>query len=1045
VPSVEIREPMIREGTRKGWVAGALCLAALGMAGCGGGGGSGGGGNGSDLSDPVITLAGTSGKYSQTPLEANASNGQLKPPSMPTGTSGVNQFIRLEVPFDVKRRDIASPDPIFGAFSQLTGNLNVTDETGMHVRGIVLVNGVDAFGKDRSKDAGFPVDLDGANVNRNLGKGVILYVADDGDGDLSTFCAFGGSASDGDNNPLTTTITQLRVSLGELYGRSIDAFWTITVANGIGGDVLGPKVLSLVAETGDPADALNPAKCSTNTRFIVRFSEPCVPLSVGESAELEGTPFAGNMPLIPLPGSPPAKPLPNTHITAALNSTVSQLFLPCDVRPLNSNNLSAYIITPLIDLPSNTPLDVIVVDANANKDINATPFGAIDLVGNFHAPGSDVRGSFTTGKGRVPVNAPVSPEVFYWLPVSGNGIGAVDLNGMGFTTNTPGRFANDYKHAALIPAVANTGTSIAILGLGNDYTWPVGTGSFVYGPGFSIGGQPWQGGPLNPGNPGTPVPGVNEMSSGFETLVRNAEGDVILSGTNNGTLGVINDLCVGDFLDAGISDTQSPWSQTIFHQSAFWGVPLSRNCISDPPSPNPPPLRYWVGLNPIDVLIDQTNPLAKARLIEGEEVWLNGFHAFCIPDQVSPIDPDDKAVGIGVNGPSPQSASFGAGYAVRQQIGNYLYAADATTGTLQVINSNTFQIITSLDLPDPVGVAIRGDNRYVFTANAGDDSMSVIGADPTQSDFHQEVAHIPVGRGPREISCQLSGEDVLIANTLDNTISIVELGTLQVRKTLDALIDGPREIVTTARQNGFGWNAGVYFAYIANFTGNSVVVYESGPDGPQGIGCNNVLGALPTEGSEFEIFEPRGMVYSPYANDQGLYAGGVFVTHRDNVGRGLLSHIQFTHQGFFGPLPCVLPPGQFFIPPGFNVREFAITGQWGADGETPLLGSKPSAVNLIDFRYDAYSLFTTQTPNWEFRGPAGFGGASSRHPVRFPPPGDPRNPHLPVVEPDRLYLAFEDTDFIQVLDPVRVGASIGVVKDRTGNGVRKLVGYYNSQ
>src|SRR5262245_56838338 len=104
VPSVEMREPMIREGTRKGWVAGALCLAALGVTGCGGGGGSGGGGNGSDLSDPVITLAGTSGKYSQTPQEANASNGQLKPPSMPTGTSGANQFIRLEVPFDVKRR-----------------------------------------------------------------------------------------------------------------------------------------------------------------------------------------------------------------------------------------------------------------------------------------------------------------------------------------------------------------------------------------------------------------------------------------------------------------------------------------------------------------------------------------------------------------------------------------------------------------------------------------------------------------------------------------------------------------------------------------------------------------------------------------------------------------------------------------------------------------------------------------------------------------------------------------------------------------------------
>lgn len=1036
---------MIRDWTRKGWVVGVATLAVLGVSACGGGGGGAGGGRGDELDDPVITLFGPTGKYSQTPEEANSSGGAIKPPTMPTSTT-TNQFIRLEVPFVVDRHDITSPDPVYRPFSQLNGNLVITDAIGAHVPGIALVNGVDSTGRFRGNDPGFPKDLSGSGADRNLGPGVILYVADDGDGDLATVAAFGGSTTDSDSNPTTTDITVMRVSLGELNGRTIDAFYTVNVLNSSLLDIIGPKIVSISADTPDPADPLDASKCAPTTRFIVRFNEPCIPTTVGKSAELDGTPFLGNLPRLPLPGNPPSKPLPNTHITATLNVNRSQLFLPCDVRPLNSNNLAAYIVTPLVDLPASRTINIVVVDGNGNRDANLTPFSASDLFGNLHLSGADVRGIFAVGKGRAPACAPVSPEVFYWLPIGGNGIGAVDLNGQGFTTNTPGHGASDYRHAAIISRSGSTSTT-AILGKGNRYSWPVGTGSFIYGPGFSIGGESWQGGPNDVGNVGTPIPGINEMSSGFETLVRNADGDVILTGTNDGTLGVVADLVVGDFLDAAIADTQSVFNSPGFHTSFFWGGGLSRNALGDPPIPNPPPLRYWVGLNPIDILIDQNAPLAKARMIEGEEVWAGtqSSYNFVVPDKVNPIDADDAPTGGAVNGPSPQTGTAVVAYAARQQVGNYLYAVDATAGLLQVVNSNTFQIITTLDLPQPSGVAVMPNNRFIFTANAGNDTMSVIGADPTQPDFHTELAQIPVGRGPTTISCQGNGEDVFVVNSLDNTISIVELGTLTVRKTLDALIDGPRDVVLTARQNGFGWSAGVYFGYIANFTGNNVVVYESGPDGPQGIGCNNVLGSLPTTGSDVEIFEPRGLVYSPYANDQGLYAGGVFVTHRNNAGAGLVSHIMFTHQALFGPLPCVLPPGTFFIPPGFNVREFSVVGQWGAAGQTPLLGSKPSSVVLTDFRYDSYSLLTTQPPSQDGRGTPGFGGKNSRHPIQFVQPPDPRAPHLPVVEPDRMYVAFEDSDRIQVLDPIRIGAQLGELKERTGVGVRKLVGYYDSQ
>src|SRR6185369_151955 len=112
---------------------------------------------------------------------------------------------------------------------------------------------------------------------------------------------------------------------------------------------------------------------------------------------------------------------------------------PCDVEPLNTNNLATYVITPLLDLPSNRTVTLVVVDSQANQNPLTGEFsGPIDLSGNFKLSG-DFRVNFKVGKGRAAVNAPVSPEVFYWLPVDGRGVGAVDLNGFGATTNAPGK------------------------------------------------------------------------------------------------------------------------------------------------------------------------------------------------------------------------------------------------------------------------------------------------------------------------------------------------------------------------------------------------------------------------------------------------------------------------------------------------------------------------------------------------------------------------------------------------------------------------------
>lgn len=1086
-----------RTGLSRGG-SGALALGGILMlAACTGGKsgkGSEGQNTGERLTDPVITVVGPTGTYSMTPQEANDANGASPPPLMPPQTPpGVNQYIRLEVPFTVNRSSLVSPDPLLSPFSQLNGNLSIRDEAGNHLPGIVIVNGIDAFGIDRRGDVGFPSDLSASGSDLNVGPGVILYVADTGDGNLATAAAFGGSSSDTDGLPTTTDIRQMRITLNNMNGFPINGFYTVNVGTSSTPDNVNPTVLSVTRTFPSSADPMNPGTADPDTQFIVRFSEPVVPRSVGNSARFDLPPFRGNLPLLGFPGAPPSPPLPPFHITSVLNQANNQLFIPCDVNPLNSNNLATYVIRPLIALPTGASVTTTVVDASLNIDpATQLPVGAMDLSGRSHQPGVARTDTFTIGPGRNLVNAPVSPQAMYWLPNSGRGLGVVDLNGLGFNTNTPGANAGDYRRAAIVTKPWLVVSTVLVQGYNifgaralegfpsggrtpnppnvppnNAFRYRVGLGGYTYGPGLP--GKTWlDADTTNLGNPGTPIPGVNEMSSGFETMVRDSAGDVILTGRQNEEIGRIGDVVVGEFLDITIFDTLNNNFQPTNHQSFYWRqTVMESNGISDPPSPNPPPLRYWVGLEPVDVLIDQSSPTPGARLIEGEEVWAGDKLVFSapfvssqpsfqwlLPNQTSQTGADVLPTGwapggLGL-GPSPQSATVQLPYTSRQQIGNYLYVTDTENKQLHALNSNTFQTIMTMDLPDPNGLAIHPNSRYLFVSNSGDDSVSVIGASPTQPDFHTEVARVPVGRSPRALCVQPDAEDVLVCNFLGNSVSVIEMGSLTVRKTIENLIAAPLDVVASPRDNAVGWVSAVYLAYIANLGANSLVAYESGPDGPQGFGCNDILGSLPTPESDIQVdfFEPRGLIFSPYRNDAGLLAGGCFVAHRDNQGVGMVSHIQFTHQVIPGPQFCVLPPGgNFIIPPGFNEKEIEVVAIWGGSQSSRLLGNQPTFACLADFNnkmFNNATVFSAQAPNNAFRGfPVG-GNQNTRYPWRFLPQSDLRFPEVAVAaqEADRLYVSFADSDVIQVLDPLRSGRVLGSVEP-AGVGVRRLATYFS--
>jgi hypothetical protein len=1071
---------------------------AAAMPGCGGGGGGGSTNFNGDIDDPAIVLTGTPGRISQTPQEANAGAGTTPPPTFSVSVTTENHWFRLEFPFDVDPTSILTTDPLTQPFSYLTGNITITDENGAHVPGLALVNGVDAFGVDRS--AQIPHDLAPNGADRNLGKRVFLFVADV-DGNLATKAAFGGYTAGPNNSRIeqaTSTISLVRVTAGLVNGIDLDAAWSFAIG---ATDTQPPYIVSISSEKRDPTDPLNPASIAADGTLLVKFSEPMVPSTVGHSAALDGFPYDAN-----LPNPLTSPPFPSTTLTATVNTAVGTLFVPFDCTPANVNNLTKFRLRPLISLPPNTSVDVLVRAFTTNTQVSS-----IDLSGNFFdgpdadndsvPDGTDVTSTFSVGPGPAIVNIPVSPEVIYWAPVVGDGIGAIDLNGWGLGTNTPGANAGIRDRATLItkPWLDFNGCEVSPGGLNlvdgiglwahpgnlptptdpctmlpmiqwrhNRYWYPVGTGSYPYGPGPNAArGEIWEA-PTDPGNPGTPFPGVNEGSSGFETLCRDSNGDVILTGREFAQVGNVQDMIVGEFLDRVFYDHKSTRNRNSLHLSFFGGGNTQgRNVISDPPTPNPPPTRYWVGLPQIDVVLDQSNP-TEPMLIEGDEVFTglrvgplaqaqfvnaartNSF----IHLRTNTINPNavDQLVFPGIvggtlgNGPGGQSATAIYTFAARQQVGNFLYATDATSRELHAINSNTMRVITSISLPDPTGLAIAPDMEYLYVTNTADDSMSVVGCDPTSPNFHRELARVPTGPGPRAIALQPEAEDIFVCNFLGNSVSIIDVNSLTTRKTLDSLISGPFDVEVSERQeipsapHPFGWACGLYFAYVSNSVGNTVVVYESGPDGPQGIGINNIRGALPLDDTNDPMIAPRGLCFSPFVNNQFLLAGGIFVTHQDEQGFGRVSHIQFTQQALFGPLPIAPPPG-FFIPPGFTDRVFEITRTWGDTVNARLIGTRPLDVVLADMNTAGYQSTPSGAPNGGGVGDAPktevTGGVNSKNHNRLG-----ANTQGIAWQPDRLYVGFEDRSEIQVLDPSNAGTIVNTIAPHGNGGTKKLMSFW---
>lgn len=232
----------------------------------------------------------------------------------------------------------------------------------------------------------------------------------------------------------------------------------------------------------------------------------------------------------------------------------------------------------------------------------------------------------------------------------------------------------------------------------------------------------------------------------------------------------------------------------------------------------------------------------------------------------------------------------------------------------------------------PFGTAVTPDGALLFRSNSEAATVSLVDIDPSSPNYLREIATLPVGLRPAGVSASPDGLDVHVANFGDHTLGIIDVATLRVRKTLTSpLLKRPYDVVAGLREEGFGlaFGSDSYHGYVSNAGYNELLIYESGPDGVQGIGFDDVVGAAAPPAfagtAPARLQDPRGVAYDAGAPRGGFaLTVGAFVAHHDELGRGVVSRVSDSRDR---------SPGVNLIDttaerPGFRGKPFEVVQQY---------------------------------------------------------------------------------------------------------------------
>ncbi len=825
----------------------------------------------------------------------NGNNGVLPVATLPTtavlpdGNPG-NHFLHFTFSHKLSVGSILSNLLADQANSGLTGALTIlaydpSTETSITVRGRGFVNGYTYFNEGGALVLRKAVEADG-NTIRILDSRANGFPSFAGAADLVTTKSFtfvADTDTDLTTNEIFPNNRLLRVLVTNAVRDSENDILEqeIGVATTVGSDPNPPQVLGFLS-TPQISPGNNQTGIDPTGTILIRFNKPVQPGEVGTFFDAQlFTPPTGGVSL---------------SVTAAA-STFPVIYF---ADPVSYGDLMNYIIRPAYNLPGQAAVDLTVQTTTINS-----------LSGQLI--GQAVTTQFTTGDGPGIVNAPVAPEAIY-IGIGGAepGVSVIDLNGLGQGTGDI-----------------------------NNTRWPL--------------------------NPNIGVPGVvPSMAPGTSNLDAGSRGVLTLTQDTNGSTRLLRDPIVGDVTDIHIgAPLDLIYNNENINRNAsrsnqineLFGTAMAGNTITQPPVPNPPRL-VFPPPNPNRAIFGE-EPAVKSSLGPPGALVTGGPGAGCLPVGLNllvrgnPFSSVQNELGLygttfmGVfTGPQPPPASppppppF-CPFTSRQQVGHFLYVLDRDNRQVLVVNSNRFTVLDSIQLSDPVSMAMSPNMTRLAVSNFSSSSVSFIDIDPFSSRFHEVVTETRVEAGPTGIAWQPDGEDVLVVSTNANFLTIISALDFSVRRTLGGFLNGPIDLITTERYLATGNASQVYYAYILNSNG-TIAIYESGPDGVNGIGFNDIIGSV----TNVSFPRARAMQY-----DQSVASGGVLIGHTDSAGLGQVSRLSLTSSPT-GALPLNPSSGGFILPPTYRQKEWTVVQRFGGVSPTTPVQDVMSGNSIVDLCVD---------------------------------------------------------------------------------------------
>ncbi len=623
-----------------------------------------------------------------------------------------------------------------------------------------------------------------------------------------------------------------------------------------------------------PTDLAADLPCDLEIRYS--FDEALQPYSLGPLPGLVPPALSNEFTVEFLPPVSPGSPPPGQTIQ-----------VPYTVVPVSPFNFTEFVIKPVVNFPGSDPFG-----AQAQATVTFFHNSIVDLALNGQSSSLDTTAIHFSVGSECPglVNVPVAPGAILVGSNGGGstgGIRVIDLDGFGQGTGDP-TF---------------------------DSTNP------FYNVTFDQDGNPVAGDVSKfPFNPNLAVPGVfPPLSADTTSLAGGSRGVFTLSQdstlrtqlVNSDVVGTVVDMMLGHPLDIAFNNFEClSGGKNLCASAAYQTQPLATpgegNSISHAPHPNPPRL--------------QLSPSCFAPLIQTDEPTQMGPTSLLLANgdafgTIGGLGPSGLLTTLttygGFWGPAPTQPSCPT-FVLRQQIGHFLYVLDSSGEQVVVLNSNRMTVIDRIPVSSPRDLAISPDLNLLAVSNNGPNTVTFIDTDPNSPTFHQIIKTTDLvdtinnrsGLGPTKIVWQPDGEDILVICERSGSMVIIAGGGLEVRKIIPG-VDNPKFLAVGDRGNNFGFQTGLYYAYVISASGE-MTIFESGPDGLQGIGFDDFVGA-PSLVGRTGFSNPSAVCMDPASTQHA-----VFVAYSEG-GTGKVDSIWLDNAPF-GAVSLRIPPNTVVDP-----------------------------------------------------------------------------------------------------------------------------------